>query len=398
MDITSKELLTFMLAGGYGSRLFPLTQVRSKPSVPFGGGYRIVDFSLSNCINSGFRKIYVLTQYKSQSLTEHIMDGWSFLSRDLGEFISIVPPQLRNSDKWYQGTADAIFQNINLLDVRRPKYVLIVSADHIYNMDYKKMLEFHIEKGADLTIAALEVSKEEAKGFGVIGVNDKDQIIEFQEKPENPNTLPDNPEISYASMGIYIFSTEALVRGLSKDAKQDSSHDFGKNIIPNMLDEKKSLYAYSFTTDEIGKGYWKDVGTTDSYFKASMDILDGTFEIDNEKWPIYTDRKIGKPTKLSSEKLLDVSVSHSCNINASILEKTIISNNVIIEKDSSVKNSIIFENVKIGKDVRIKNAIIDKGCIIKDGMQIGYNKEEDKKHYIITDNGVVVIPKGTIVE
>jgi glucose-1-phosphate adenylyltransferase len=387
-----------MLAGGYGSRLFPLTQVRSKPAVPFAGTYRIVDFSLSNCVNSGFRKIYVLTQYKSQSLTEHIMNGWSFLSRDLGEFISIVPPQLRNSDKWYQGTADAIFQNINLLDVRRPKYVLIVSADHIYNMDYQKMLKFHIEKGADLTIAALEVSKEDAKGFGVIGVDDKDKIIEFQEKPENPNTLPNNPDISYASMGIYIFSTEALVRALSKDAKKDSSHDFGKNIIPNMLTENKSLSAYSFTTDEIGKGYWKDVGTTDSYFKASMDILDGTFEIDNKRWPIYTDRKIGLSSKISLEKIKSSSFSHSCNIDAKELENSIISNNVSMESGVSVKNSIIFENVKLGKEVRIKNTIIDKNCEIKDGIQIGYNKEEDKKRFIITDKGIIVVPKDSIID
>jgi glucose-1-phosphate adenylyltransferase len=383
-----------MLAGGYGSRLFPLTQIRSKPSVPFGSRYRIVDFSLSNCINSNFRKIYVLTQYKSQSLTEHIMDGWSFLSSELGEFVSIVPPQLRTSDKWYQGTADAIYQNINLLDVRRPDYVLIVSADHLYRMDYRQMLDVHIKNKADITIAALEVPKKEARDFGVIGADSNNKIIEFQEKPENPNTIPGKDDTSYASMGIYIFSTESLVKYLSKDAKTNSAHDFGKNIIPEMLADDKRLFAYSFTNDTVGDAYWKDVGTLDSYFNSSMDIINGKFKLNKPEWPIYTYTKRGVPSHINSLNISKTIISDSCNINAKELDRVLISSGVDIEEGVSVVNSIIFDDVKIEKDVRIKNAIIDKNVVIRSGIQIGYNEVEDKKRFLVTENGLVVVPKN----
>ncbi len=393
-NLRTDNVLTFMLAGGYGSRLFPLTQIRSKPSVPFGGQYRIVDFSLSNCINSNFRKVYVLTQYKSQSLTEHIMDGWNFLSSELGEFISIVPPQLRASDKWYQGTADAIYQNINLLDVRKPDYVLIVSADHLYRMDYRDMLQAHIENKADITIAALEVPKEEAKGFGVIGADKDNKIIEFQEKPDNPNTIPGKEDTSYASMGIYIFSTKALVKYLSKDAKTDSNHDFGKNIIPAMLENNENLFAYSFTNDIVGDGYWKDVGTLDSYFNSSMDIINGNFNLNKPDWPIYSYSKRGVPSIINSLNISNTVISNSCNIKAKDLDRVLISNGVVMEEGVSVENSIIFDDVKIGKDVRIKNAIIDKNVTIKAGIQIGYNEAEDKKRFLVTENGLVVVPKN----
>jgi len=392
--LRTDNVLTFMLAGGYGSRLFPLTQIRSKPSVPFGAQYRIVDFSLSNCINSNFRKVYVLTQYKSQSLTEHIMDGWSFLSSELGEFISIVPPQLRASDKWYQGTADAIYQNINLLDVRKPDYVLIVSADHLYRMDYREMLEAHINNNADITIAALEVPKEEAKGFGVMGADEANRIIEFQEKPDNPNTIPGRPDTSYASMGIYIFSTNSLVKYLSKDAKTNSSHDFGKNIIPAMLENKERLFAYSFTNDSVGDSYWKDVGTLDSYFNSSMDIIKGNFKLNKPEWPIYTYSKRGVPSIINCKNISKTVVSHSCNIEAKELNKVLISSGVKMEEGVIIDNSIILEDVKIEKDVRIKNAIIDKNVIIKAGIQIGYNEAEDKKRFLVTENGLVVVPKN----
>ena len=393
-NLRTDNVLTFMLAGGYGSRLFPLTQIRSKPSVPFGANYRIVDFSLSNCINSHFRKIYVLTQYKSQSLTEHIMDGWSFLSSELGEFISIVPPQLRTGEKWYQGTADAIFQNINLLDVRKPDYVLIVSADHLYRMDYRKMLMAHIENNADITIAALEVPKEEAKGFGVMATDKNNRIIEFQEKPENPKTIPGRDDTSYASMGIYIFSTKVLVKYLSKDAKTNSSHDFGKNIIPDMLKNNERLFAYSFSNDKVGKGYWRDVGTLDSYFKSSMDIIDKNFNLDDKSWPIYTYSKRGVPSIIDCKDITETLISHSCEIQAKRVNRVLISSGVKISENAVVENSIIFDDVEIGKNVMIKNAIIDKNVKIKEGIKIGYNIDDDKKRFVVTENGLVVIPKN----
>jgi glucose-1-phosphate adenylyltransferase len=392
--LRTDNVLTFMLAGGYGSRLFPLTQIRSKPSVPFGADYRIVDFSLSNCVNSYFRKIYVLTQYKSQSLTEHIMDGWNFLSSTLGEFISIVPPQLRTGEKWYQGTADAIFQNINLLDVRRPDYVLIVSADHLYRMDYRDMLKFHIENKADITISALEVSKEEAKGFGVMATDENNRIIEFQEKPQNPKTIPGKPNTAYASMGIYIFSTRSLVKYLSKDAKTDSAHDFGKNIIPNMLKNNERLFAYSFSNDSVGDGYWKDVGTLESYFKASMDIIEGKFNLDKKEWPIYTYNKRAMPSIIDTAELKGALISKGCRIKAQSLSKVLISGGVEISQGVEIENSIIFDDVKIGKNVKIKNAIIDKNVVIKDNIRIGYDIHEDKKRFVVTQNGLVVIPKN----
>lgn len=399
--ISKKDVLTLLLAGGSGTRLSPLTQIRSKPSVPFGSNYRIIDFALSNCINSNLRRIYVFTQYKSQSLTEHLMDGWSFLSPELEEFISVVPPQLRLSNKWYQGTADAIFQNLNLLDVRKPKYVLIVSADHIYRMNYQRMLAHHIESGSDLTIAALEVPIKDAKEFGVIGTDDAGYITKFQEKPENPDTIPGKPELSYASMGVYIFNTEALIKGVIKDAKLDTTHDFGKNIIPDMLENGCKISAYSFSNDPIDTGYWRDVGTLDSYYQASMDLLDGTFSMNHPSWPTHTFTGYGVPSRIcrsqnedgSQNFIADTLISHSCTIEAKNLYKSLISRDVTIKHGATIENSILFDNVTIGKDARIRNAIIDKNVIIEDGVQIGFNLTEDKKRFIVTENGIVVVPK-----
>ncbi|MBN2695082.1 glucose-1-phosphate adenylyltransferase [bacterium] len=403
--VARNSVLTLLLAGGSGTRLFPLTQIRSKPSVPFAGRYRIIDFTLSNCINSNLRRIYVFTQYKSQSLTEHLMDGWNFLSTELEEFISVVPPQLRLSNKWYQGTADAIFQNLNLLDVRRPEYVLIVSADHIYRMDYMRMLYYHIEKGADLTIAALEVPKEEATGFGVMGTDASGAIREFQEKPQNPKTIPGKPDTSFASMGIYIFKTEALIKAVVKDAKLNTDHDFGKNVIPSMLEDGYNLFAYSYVSDPVGKGYWRDVGTLDSYFQASMDALDDVFPLENPYWPIHTYNSLGVPTKIASNKnpdgstniISDTLISHSCNIKAKKLYRSILSSGVKIEEGAEVENSILFENVVVGKEARIRNVIIDKNVVIEPGVQIGYNLTEDRKRFVVSEDGLIVIPKNQII-
>ncbi len=399
--ISKKDVLTLLLAGGSGTRLSPLTQIRSKPSVPFGCKYRIIDFALSNCINSNLRRIYVFTQYKSQSLTEHLMDGWNFLSPELEEFISIVPPQLRLSNKWYQGTADAIFQNLNLLDVRKPKYVLIISADHIYRMNYQKMLKHHIETGSELTIAALEVPVEEAKGFGVIGTNEEGFITKFQEKPEHPDTIPEHPDRSYASMGIYIFNTETLIKSVVKDAKMKTAHDFGKNIIPDLLENGSKISAYSYSKDTVGGGYWRDVGTLDSYYRASMDLLDGVFQINHPSWPIHTFTGYGVPSRICSSKNSDGSqnfiaetmISHSCTVEAKHLFRSLLSRNVTINHGSVIEDSILFDHVKVGKDVRIRRAIIDKNVVIEDGVQIGYNLVEDKKRFMISDDGIVVVPK-----
>lgn len=404
-----RDTITLILAGGQGERLYPLTKERSKPSVPFGGKYRIIDFSLSNCLNSGFRRIYLIVQYKSQSLNTHIRDGWSFFNGELGEFITSVPPQFRTADHWYQGTADAVFQNLNLINDDKPKYVIILSGDHIYKMDYLNMLQAHIDNDADLTISAIEYDRGEARRFGVLGVNDENRIIEFQEKPEEPKPIPGKPKKSFVNMGVYIFKSDVLQSALIADAKStDSSHDFGKDVIPNMM-ENYNLFAYSF---EEGKkpGYWRDIGTLDSYYETSIDLVSvsPTFNLYDPSWPIRTfqgqfapAKTVFAQTKSEGGRMgvaLDSLISGGCIVSGGKVVRSIISPNVRINSYSLIERSILFSNVVVGRRAKIKNAIIDKNVTIPEDYEIGYNLEEDKKKFVVTDSGLVVIAKNSVLD
>jgi len=399
-----KNVITFILAGGKGERLYPLTKDRAKPAVPFGGTYRIIDFSLSNAVNSGFKRIYILTQYKSFSLQRHIREGWNILSRELGEFIEVVPAQQRISEDWYLGTADAIFQNLYILEREKPEYVLILSGDHVYKMDYTKMLNFHIQNKADLTISVFEVNKEEASRFGVLKVDNEYRVIDFVEKPQIPFTLPENPSISLISMGIYIFNTEILVKRLIEDAKKIySSHDFGKDVIPSMI-KRDRMFAYRFIEEDKRESrYWRDIGTIEAYYNANMELLEinPILNLYDENWPIMTYKPQSPPAKIvflgRNIEILNSLISDGCIISGSSIYNSVISPSVKIEKGSEIFDSIIMNNVYIGENCKIKRTIIDKNVIIPNNSVIGYNIEEDKKKFFVTETGIVVIPRESFV-
>ena len=398
------KILTIILAGGQGERLYPLTKDRAKPAVPFGGIYRIIDFALSNCLNSGLRKIVVLTQYKSFSLDKHLRLGWNILNNELNEYIEQIPPQQRISDQWYQGTADAVYQNIYTLEKEQPEMVLILSGDHIYKMDYRKMANFHQENEADLTIACMEVPLSEGKRFGVIQTNKENRIVEFHEKPSEPIPSPNNPEATLVSMGIYLFNTRTLVKAIIDDAKHDTNHDFGKNIIPDMIHSKR-VFAYPFTDENNnGLNYWRDIGTLDAYWEANMDLvqLSPEFNLYDKDWPIRTYKAQYPPAKTVYRKdcpgertdmILNSIVSDGCIISGAKVEGCILSPDIRVGPNTEINESIIMEDVRIGESVKIKKAIIDKSVKIPDNMKIGYDLEEDSKHFTITDSGIVVVRK-----
>jgi glucose-1-phosphate adenylyltransferase len=399
-----KKVLTIILAGGQGERLYPLTMDRAKPAVPFGGIYRIIDFTLSNCLNSGLRKIVVLTQYKSFSLDKHLRLGWNIFNNELDEYIEQIPPQQRISDQWYQGTADAVYQNIYTLEKEQPEMVLILSGDHIYKMDYRNMALFHQGNEADFTIACMEVPLNEGKRFGVIETNKENRIIGFHEKPSEPIPSPNNPETTLISMGIYLFNTTTLVKAIIDDAKQDTNHDFGKNIIPEMIHSKR-VYAYPFTDENNnGLSYWRDIGTLDAYWEANMDLvqISPEFNLYDKDWPIRTYKAQYPPAKTVFNKdlpdgradmILNSIVSEGCIINGAKVEGCVLSPDIRVEPHSEIYDSIIMEGVRIGRNVRIRKAIIDKSVKIPDNMNIGYNREEDSKHFTVTDSGIVVVRK-----
>ncbi|MFV1975852.1 MAG: glucose-1-phosphate adenylyltransferase [Candidatus Scalindua sp.] len=399
-----KKVLTIILAGGQGERLYPLTMDRAKPAVPFGGIYRIIDFTLSNCLNSGLRKIVVLTQYKSFSLDKHLRLGWNIFNNELDEYIEQIPPQQRISDQWYQGTADAVYQNIYTLEKEQPEMVLILSGDHIYKMDYRNMALFHQGNEADFTIACMEVPLNEGKRFGVIETNKENRIIGFHEKPREPIPSPNNPETTLISMGIYLFNTTTLVKAIIDDAKQDTNHDFGKNIIPGMIHSKR-VYAYPFTDENNnGLSYWRDIGTLDAYWEANMDLvqISPEFNLYDKDWPIRTYKAQYPPAKTVFNKdlpdgradmILNSIVSEGCIINGAKVEGCVLSPDIRVEPHSEIYDSIIMEGVRIGRNVRIRKAIIDKSVKIPDNMNIGYNREEDSKHFTVTDSGIVVVRK-----
>ena len=395
------KVLAVILAGGRGERLYPLTRDRAKPAVPFGGIYRIIDFTLSNCINSDIRHIYALTQYKSTSLHRHIQLGWSILASPLGEFIEVIPAQQRIDDQWYQGTADAIYQNFYTLQEERPDVVLILSGDHIYKMDYRKMIAFHLEKKAELTVAAIRMDRKLSKEFGVIEIDPNWRITGFQEKPEEPRTVPGDPEGILASMGVYVFNTEILVRRLIEDARSDSDHDFGKNIIPMMI-RKDPVFAFDFALgDQGGAGYWRDVGTIEAYFDATMDLISVTpqFNLYDPQWPILTYQPPYPPAKTvhAEESRVGTAInsilSNGCIISGGSVRRSVLSPRVRVHSFAEVEDSILFEGVDIGRSAKIRRIIVDKDVHIPEGMTIGTHLDEDTKRFTVTDSGIVVIPK-----
>jgi glucose-1-phosphate adenylyltransferase len=403
-----RKVLTFIMAGGKGERLFPLTKDRTKPAVPFGGIYRIIDFTLSNCINSGLRRIYILTQYKSSSLQRHIRLGWNFLPSELAQFIELLPAQQRVGDSWYLGTADAIYQNLYTLEMDKPDEVLILAGDHIYKMNYYNMIDFHRDNDADLTVGVVEVEKEKSTHFGVVEVDSSNRVIGFQEKPKSPKIIPGKPDKIYASMGIYVFKHPVIEEELHDDAKRiGSSHDFGKDIIPQMLKKGLKVVAYNFATENKKEAqYWRDIGTIDAYYEANMDLIQAapTFNMYDKDWPIRTFQEQFAPAKTvhSGEEiagriglLLDSIVSGGCVVSGGKVQRSILSPNVRVNSFSEVYDSILMEGVNVSRYAKIKRAIIDKDVNIPQGVVIGYDLAEDKKKFFVSDSGIVVVAKGT---
>ncbi len=400
------KVLAVILAGGKGSRLEPLTRDRAKPAVPFGGAYRIIDFTLSNCYNSGLRKILLLTQYKAMSLDRHISMGWArYFCREMGEYADVVPPQQYIAESWYLGTADAVYQNIFAIENEKPEHVIILAGDHIYKMDYGKMIKFHIASNADVTVAALPVHVDVARGqFGVLEVGNEDRITGFAEKPDHPQTIPGRSDICLASMGIYVFKAQFLFEELCKDAVlQGSKHDFGTNIIPSIIDTHRA-FAYPFM-DENRKNeeYWRDVGTIDAFYEANMDLVsvDPLLNLYDEAWPIYTYHANLPPAKFvfahgdRSGRALDSIVCPGSIISGGSVLNSILGPRCRINSFSNVDRSILFSDVNVGRNVKIRNAIIDKGVVIPHAVSIGYDHELDRSRgFTVTESGVTVIAKA----
>jgi glucose-1-phosphate adenylyltransferase len=401
-------VLTMIMAGGKGERLAPLTLHRAKPAVPFGGQYRIIDFTLSNCVNSNLRKIIVLTQYKSHSLERHLSLGWNFLNQEMGEYIMTLPPQQRVDEHWYQGTADAIYQNIYTIEKENPQHLLVLSGDHIYKMDYTRMLAYHRRKKADATVGTIEVNTDEASSFGIVEVDKDSSIIGFQEKPKAPKTIPGKKTKCYASMGIYIFNTDAITEILKEDASKSSSHDFGKDVIPTMFKHSK-VVAYNFHDENKKRAkYWRDVGTIDAYWEANLDLaaVEPLFNLYDKNWPIRTYQGQYPPAKFvfaQEQKggrmgvALDSTVSGGVIISGGRVQNSVLSHDVRINSYSEVHDSVIMERVDIGRHCRIKRAIIDKDVKIPSGTVIGYDPKEDKKRFTVSPGGIVVVAKGQVI-
>jgi glucose-1-phosphate adenylyltransferase len=403
-----RNVLTFIMAGGKGERLLPLTKDRTKPAVPFGGIYRIIDFTLSNCINSGLRRIYLLTQYKSASLQRHIRLGWNILPSELGQFIEMLPAQQRIGESWYLGTGDAIYQNLYTMEDEKPDEILILAGDHIYKMNYFTMINFHREMNADLTVGVVEMEKEKSPHFGIVEVDGSGNVMGFQEKPARPKTIPSQPDKVYASMGIYMFNRAIIERELGEDAKKyNSTHDFGKDIIPQMVKKSRKIVAFNFIDENKKEAkYWRDIGTIDAYFEANMDLVqvDPLFNLYDKEWPVRTYEEQFPPAKtvFAGEEVpgrvglvLDSIVSGGCIVSGGRIQRSILSPNVRINSYSQVYDSILMEGVSVGRHARIKRAIIDKDVEIPQGMVIGYDAGEDKKRFHVTESGIVVVAKGT---
>jgi glucose-1-phosphate adenylyltransferase len=400
MSALLDDTLVIVLAGGAGERLYPLTKDRAKPAVYFGGPYRIIDFSLSNCINSGLRRIFIATQYKSLSLNRHIRMGWGIVSEELGEFVEILPPQKRVGEQWYQGTADAVFQNLYSIIREESRHVIVLSGDHVYKMDYSRMLRVHMERGAKVTLAVLETPVAEASRFGILSVDERQRVIGFQEKPQQPATIPGSPDFVLASMGVYIFDTDVLIRALENDAARQTTHDFGKDIIPALISEEP-VYAYSFY-DENKKAskYWRDIGTLDAYFEANMDLchVNPEFNLYDPEWPLRTHQPQAPPAKFvfaeagsRCGQALDSVISPGCIVSGSTIYGSVLCPNVRVHSFCRIEQCILMPGVRVGRHARVRHAIVDRDVLIPRGALIGYNAEEDRRRHTVTDSGVVVV-------
>ena len=402
----TKNTVALILAGGRGSRLKDLTNRRAKPAVPFGGKFRIIDFPLSNCLNSGIRRVGVVTQYKSHSLIRHIQRGWSFLRGEFGEYVELLPAsQQTDSEEWYKGTADAVYQNIDILKSSNAQYVLILAGDHIYKMDYGQMLATHVKKGADMTVGCLNVPLADAKGFGVMAVDEEDKIIEFAEKPANPKHMPGDNTQALASMGIYVFNAQFLYEQLERDAADpDSAKDFGGNIIPYLI-SRANVVAHRFVDSCVGaRGdcyYWRDVGTVDAYWEANMELTRVTPELNmyDTNWPIWTYQEQLPPAKFvfndegRTGQATDSIVSGGCIISGSSVDSSVLFSNVRVHSYCDIKGAVLLPNVVVHRHAKLKNVVVEKGVEIPEGMEIGFNTKLDKKRFHVSEKGITLVTK-----
>ncbi len=413
--------LVMVLAGGEGERLYPLTRDRAKPAVPFGGHYRIIDFTLSNCLNSGLRRIHVLTQYKSLSLHRHLRMGWDVFCREVGEFLDIIPPQQRKSSVFYKGTADAVFQNIYTLEREGPEYVVVLSGDHVYKMDYLDMLQQHLATGADLTVSCVELPRERACGLGVVETGADDRITRFVEKSPRPPAMPERPDHCLTSMGVYVFRTKTLVRRVSEDARRRTAHDFGADVIPRMLKQDR-VFAHRFAepgrlhpappgpdgeqpggeTDDSREPYWRDIGTIDAYYDANMDLTsrETLFDLHDQSWPIRTYQEQRPPAKFWSADtdsaagtVANSIVAAGCVASGGRIERSVLSPGVRVHSGSVIESAILLEDVDVGRGAVVRRAIIDKGVSIPAGERIGVDLDRDRRRFTVSPGGVVVVPK-----
>lgn len=396
----TRDTLALILAGGRGSRLKQLTLWRAKPAVPFGGKFRIIDFPLSNCLNSGIRRMGVLTQYKAHSLLQHLQRGWSFLRGEFGEFVELLPAQQRIESSWYAGTADAVYQNLDIIRSHNPEYILILAGDHIYKMDYGPMIAHHVENSADMTVGCLEVDLDVARAFGVMSVDSEGRVLSFDEKPEQPRPLPDRSDKALASMGIYVFNTDFLFEQLIKDAdKPYSKHDFGHDIIPEVI-RKYRVFSYPFRDTQSGsQAYWRDVGTVDAFWEANLELIGVTPELNlyDKDWPIWTYQEQMPPAKFVFDDddrrgmAVDSMVSGGCVISGAHVKHSLLFSNVRVDSWSYLDGAVVLPNVHVERHCRIRNAVIDKGCVIPEGSVIGEDPEADAKRFHVTPGGVVLV-------
>jgi len=404
LPLLTRNTIAMVLAGGRGSRLEQLTDWRAKPSVHFGGKFRIIDFTLSNCVNSGIRRIGILTQYKAQSLIRHVQRGWSFLDGRLGEFVELLPAQQRMDSSWYLGTADAVFQNLDILRRYEPKHVLVLAGDHVYKMDYGKMLIEHVRRQADCTIGCVEVPVEAGSAFGIMQVDEQRRVIGFQEKPANPEPLPGRPDTTLASMGIYVFNASFLYEQLIRDADtRNSNHDFGKDVIPHLVERGYRVHAHFLSDSSVhgseGRSYWRDVGTVEAYYDANMELVKVTPELNlyDREWPIWTYQEQLPPAKFVFDNddrrgmAIDSLIAGGCIISGSTVRRSLLFSNVRVNSYCTVEDSVILPNVEISRHAIVKRAVIDKHCRLPEGIRIGVDPEADRRRFYVTANGVTLV-------
>ena len=400
-----RDSVAMILAGGEGQRLYPLTRLRAKPAVRFGGVYRIIDFTLSNCLHSGLRRIYLMTQYAGTSMARHVYNAWlPLLSEELDEFVELLPPQRMFADRWYAGTADAVFQNLLVLQERRPPRVFLLSGDHLYAMDYSQLLLRQEQTGADLVIACIPRPLEEARQLGVMQVDEEGRVIGFQEKPEHPAPMPGHPDLALVNMGVYLWQTESLVLRVAADASSEGAHDFGKNILPAMVADGAPVYAYFFQEPTTGApGYWRDIGTLDSYWEANLDLVSPLPQLNlyDEAWPIYGTRLRYPPAKCVSGECLEVTetlLSPGCIISGATVRGSVFSPGVRVEEGACVQDSIVMDDAVIGAGARVIRTILDEGVRIPPGYEVGGNPERDGKRFVVSEGGVTFVPAGVMLD